>query len=272
MATRLLDTKAQELYYDKIVKRYMEFCATAGRESDSLDRAFASMSLASSSPSKDASSFQPEEFGALPRVGSPSSAGSQKELGILLMAMRKLREALVASGRTDSFAKEATVFIIRAAILTSTYESYYSGLQRLLFTIDPKTPLSVSERHEFQGFLILDLACRLGQYQEAFELRSRWNYRDDRVEATVRALVRDDWIRFWQLRDLVDGYQRALMGWAEGAVRKHALKCLGSTYFAVEKSFVEQCTGRNWEELKAKDQVGWELEGTKVTIRRVKKG
>ena len=266
-----MDAKTQEAYYDRIVKRYMEFCAVAGRGPDSLDQAFAAMSLSNSNGSRAAQMNPPGGAVGVMPAASPTGVQNTKELGILLMAMRKLREALLASGRVDSFAKEATIFIIRAAILTSTYESYYSGLERLLYSIHPKAPLSASELHEFLGFLILDTACRQGEYQEAFALRNRWQYRDDRVEGVVMALVRDDWTKFWYFREVVDGYQRALLGWAEGAVRKHALKCLGSSYFSAEKSFVEKCAGRKWDELKTKDELGWELEGTKVTIRRVKK-
>ena len=201
----------------------------------------------------------------------PRDAGSTKELEILLMAMRKLREAMVATVRVDSFAKEASIFITRASILTSTYESYFPALQRLISAIHPATPLTTSELHDFVGYLVLDLACRLGDYAEAFAVRSKWNYQDDRVDGILMALVRDDWNRFWRLREAVDGYQRALVGWAEDGVRKHALKCLGGSYLSVEKRYIERCAGRSWDELQTKDSLGWEAEGTRVTIRRSKK-
>ena len=187
------------------------------------------------------------------------------------MAMRKLREALVATARVDGFAKEATIFIIRASILTSTYESYFPALQRLISTIHPAAPLTASEIHDLVGYLVLDLACRLGDYAEAFALRNRWDYHDDRVDGILMALVRDDWNSFWRLREAVDGYQRAIIGWAEDGVRKHALKCLSGSYLNVEKRYVERCAGRSWEELQSKDSIGWETEGTRVTIRRFKK-
>ena len=263
---RLLNPKFQETYYAKIVHRYMEFCAGAGRDTDSLDRMFASMNLDGGSETKK-----------LGNIDAPSSSKlvetnpeRNKELGMLLMSMRKLREGIVASGRIDGFAASAYMFIIRAAILTSTFESYHPALLYLLNGIHPHAPLSSSELHEFVGYHILDLACRLKDFAEAFRIRNHWRYRDEKVEGVLLALVRDDWISFWRLKDSIDGYQRAFMAWVEDEMRKHALKCLGKAYFTVEKAYVERCGGRSWHDLKALNGVGWELEESKVIIRRIK--
>lgn len=70
----------------------------------------------------------------------------------------------------------------------------------------------------------------------------------------------------------MDGYLRCVMRFAEDGLRIHALKCLGKSYFGVEKGYVERCTDRRWEEL-VKGGVGWELghDGVSVIIRRIKK-
>ena len=257
----------QESYYNKIVERYMQFCAAAGRHDDALDKAFASLSL-------DKADQEISSEGAVPTGGAVSTPTTEKttstELSVLTMSMRKLREAIVASSRTDNFAQRAYVFTIRAMILTSTYESYHPALLHLLYKIHPSTPLPSPELHEFVSYHILDLSCRLGDLCNAFSVRKEWGFRDKRVEMVLKALVHDDWVNFWKLRGVVDGYQRKLMGWAEGGIRKHALKCLGRSYLGVDKAYVERCAGRLWEELKLQDSVGWELEGDKVTIRRIK--
>ena len=265
--TKLLNPKFQETYFAKILPRYMDFCAVAGRDTDALDRAFASLSI----------NDTPSNHGSLENSNPRNSSGGgsanperSKELSILLMAMRKLREGIVASKRVDGFAAGAYMFIIRAAILTSTFESYHPALLHLLNVIHARSPLTNSELHEFIGYHILDLACRTREFSEAFKVRNRWRYRDERVESIVLAAVRDDWITFWRLREQIDGYQRALVGWIEEDLRKHALKCLAKTYFTVEKGYVEKCGGRKWDDLKALNGVGWELEGNKVIIRKVK--
>ncbi|MCJ1282531.1 hypothetical protein MMC26_001854 [Xylographa opegraphella] len=260
----------QETYYNKIVERYMQFCAAAGRHDDALDKAFASLSL----DSLDRVDQKISPDGVSPPGSSVSTPIAQKasslELSVLTMAMRKLREAIVASSRTDNFAQRAYVFIIRAMILTATYESYHPALLHLLYKIHPSTALPSPELHEFVSYHILDLSCRLGDMCNAFSVRKRWDFRDKRVEMVLKALVHDDWVIFWRIRGVVDGYQRKLMFWAEEGMRKHALKCLGRSYLGVDKAYVEWCAGRSWEELKLQDGVGWELEGDRVTIRRIK--
>ena len=261
----------------------MQFCAAAGRDTDALDRAFASLSLEKTGPektgpennasvkSRSRSGLDYSEMTVIWNPQDHKDAVASKELGILLMAMRKLREGLVASKRTDSFAQRAYIFIIRAAILTSSFESYQPALLHLLYRIHPVQPLSTSEVKEFVGYHILDLVCRPGQYGDAYAVRSKWNFKDKLVEGVFQALIRDDWVLFWKLKSQVDGYQRAIMSWAEGELRTHTLKCLAKTYFNVERKYVESCAGRSWEELKTKDGVGWELEGDRVTIRRIKR-
>ncbi|MCJ1413261.1 hypothetical protein MMC19_007365 [Ptychographa xylographoides] len=245
----------------------MQFCAAAGRDGDALDQAFASLSLQGSGGTSLSDGVVRVEGTT---VHHAADDASRKELFTILAAMRKLREAIVASSRTDSFAQRAYVFIIRASILTSSYESYHPALLHLLSKIHPLTPLPPPELHEFVAYHILDVTCRLGDYAAAFVLRKKWALRDDRVEGVLRALVHDNWVDFWRLRDRVDGYQRNLISWADDGMRKHALKCLGRGYLSVDKKYVERCAGRSWQELKRKDNVGWGLDGDTVTVRRIK--
>ena len=266
--TKLLNPKTQEAYYAKIVTRYMEFCAYAGQETHALDRAFASMNLDGASDLVDVTNSKPRlKASTTANNALDMDPSKSQELSTLLMAMRKLREGIVGSGRADEFAAAVYMFVIRAAILTATFESYHAALLHLLYRIHPNTPLPSADLHDFVGYHILDVACRLGDYGEAFAIRNRSAFRDERVEGVLLALVRDDWTAFWRLKLVVDGYQRALMGWAEEGVRKHALKCLGRSYLSVDKTYVEACGGRSWEELKALNGVGWELEKGRVIIR-----
>lgn len=119
--------------------------------------------------------------------------------------------------------------------------------------------------------MVLDQACRQSDYAGARATKVLYKFEDRRVEAVLKALVSDDWVTFWRTRRSVDGYQRAVMGWAEGRVRLHALKCLGKAYMRADRRFVERVTERRWEEL-AKDGVGWELlnEGEVVVIQKPK--
>jgi hypothetical protein len=258
----------QESYYSKIFDRYMQFCASTGSDAGALNRAFESLSFEERPATKRVNGLRAKS--EYEKEVARKEAQTRGELSVILMAMRKLREGLIASGRIDEFAQQAYVFIIRASILSSTFESYQPALLHLINRIEPVTPLAAHELHEFLGYHILDLACRLGEYESAFMFRKKWNYKDDKVEGVLKALVHDDFISFWRLKDRVDGHQRKLMAWAEPSVRKHALKCLGQSYLSLDKRFVEVCGGRSWEELKSHDGIGWELDGQRVTVRRVR--
>lgn len=284
----LLDFKTQERYYTKIVDRYMSFCSQAGR-ADELLRRFSSLHLedppaatsTTASISKPAATHASAASAAatVPKNPSTSSLPSQpsdpqpnKDLSILLLATRKLREALVATHRIDTFSTQCYIFAIRLCILLRHHESYHPALLYLLRTIHPRLPLSGTELAEFAGYYVLDLACRQGELAEAFAARREFGLADGKVGAVLKALVHDDYWAFWRTKRAVDGYRARLMEWAEEGVRMQALKCLGRTYFTLEVQFVESVAGgRSWQELVTRDGVGWELqEGGKVVVRRVK--
>lgn len=242
----------------------MQFCAAAGRGGD-LANAFASMSLNGGTSTPPL----PNQLRGVASLSEQTSSAS-KELSTLLMAMRKLREGLLASARTDPFAQRAYIFIIRAAILTRHMESYHPALLHLLRRIHEAAPLAASLHHEFVSYYILDLACRQGDLAAAFAARNLYQYKDRRVEQVLTALVHDNWYLFRMIRNLVDGYQKRLMDWADDGMRIHALKCLGKSYLSVEKAYVEKVTDREWDVLRETNKIGWKLEGDKVIIRKIK--
>jgi hypothetical protein len=250
----------------------MKFCASSNG-GDDLEAAFSSLSIKTVSPQTASPvAQQPSSKPNIPPMRPPeiASLDSNSDLPTIILAMRKLREAILGSRRVDAFAQRAYMFIIHACILTRSWESYQPALQYLLRSIHPVTPLSLPEVQEFSAYLILDLACRQGDFQDAFVARAQWKNRDRKVGAVLRALVQDDWVRFWRAKRAVDGYQRAIMEFAVERVRMHALKCLGRSYMTVERRFVESSGDASWEDL-VKGGVGWELgEGDRVVIRRPK--
>src|SRR5439155_7885722 len=114
------------------------FCA-ASSNGDELGKSFASLSISHASST----------------VQNPADRTSEQELSTTLLAMRKLREGIVASQRIDDFAVRAYVYCIRVAILVKHMESYHPALRHLLRNIHPVHPLSGLELQEFVGYLIL---------------------------------------------------------------------------------------------------------------------
>ncbi|GAB7346555.1 hypothetical protein MBLNU457_5232t1 [Dothideomycetes sp. NU457] len=278
--TRLNDPKAQESYFKKIADRYMAFCATSGGSENlsnlfnqlhvapPLDLRTLSTSTASSQPSVAATTNPPPR----PPSNPPSQTitpTQKSELELLIHAMRKLRESLTATSRTDLFAQRAYIFIAQSTLLVRDWSSYLPTLTHLLHKIHPLNPLPSPELRDVVHALILDLACRQDRLSEALAMRNRWpGARDRRVDRVLDALVRGDWVLFFRQRRVVDGYLRAVMGFAIDAMRVRALKALGRAYLVVEVGYLERCTEASWEELVAMG-VGWEREGDRVTIRRV---
>jgi hypothetical protein len=68
----------------------------------------------------------------------------------------------------------------------------------------------------------------------------------------------------------VDGYKAKLMEFAEEGVKRQALKCLGRTYLSIDLPSLEQYTNTTWPSLTRDCGVGWQLEATKVIIRKPK--
>jgi len=248
----------------------MKFCASSSGGED-LEHAFASLSIKAPTTTNVA---QPPPANASGQASSrppmhhrPSATDRPNDLPNILMAMRRLREGILGSRRRDSFAQRAYMFIAQASILTRSWESYQPTLLHLVHDIHAHTPLTALELRDFVGYMILDLACRQNELVQAYALKVKFAHQDRKVAAVLKALVHDDWPRFWRIRRAVDGYQRALMGFAEDRMRLHVLKCLGRSYLNADKVFVERSTDAKWEEL-IKSGVGWQLQDNGVVVIR----
>ncbi|KAI0388102.1 hypothetical protein F5Y04DRAFT_241658 [Hypomontagnella monticulosa] len=270
--SRLLDFKTQERYYTKIVERYMTFCSDAG-ERDELLRRFASLNLSSNSnesplvKSATNASF-PDPSGV--SMTPASISNNTKGLSDVLSALRKLREGIVASKRVDDFAIQVYLFCIRLSVLVKHPESYHPAILHLLRRIHPLHSMTSVEMSEVVGYLILDTACRRNNLAEAFTLRHKYHLRDAKIDAVLDALAHDNYIEFNRLKRRVDGHKAKLLEYAEEGIRKHLLKCFGRAYLNVDLDFLEKCADSKWANLTADDGVGWELDGAKVVIRKVK--
>lgn len=274
--------------------RYLTWCTDAG-EAGELLRRFALFKYGNANPLLDDTEDDPLEpttsnpDDSEPKTRVPSrpfeegkepdklkgeGEASDKEkiraLSDVITALRKLREGIVATKRTDDFAIQVYLFCIRTAILAGHPESYHPAILHLLRYISLRQPLTKFETEETVTFLILDAACRRRDLAEAFSLRQEFKIKNYRLDLTLQALVHNNFTLFYKVKSVVERYQIKLMEWAEDDMRMHMLKCYGRTYLSVDLKFLERTTGRTWSELKEKDGVGWELDEGRVTIRRVR--
>ncbi|PLN79841.1 hypothetical protein BDW42DRAFT_201428 [Aspergillus taichungensis] len=272
---KLLDHKAQIDYYEKIKDRYVRFGALY---KDNLETAWASLPT---SASGDATKNPPA---SVPH-GQPGGArgpSASAELSTLLLSLRKLREAVLATASTTpiSFSQHVHIFSIRLAIKAKHPPSYFPSLRYLLDKLhSPAHPLAESELKELLSYLILDYACRQEDLVVAFELRARarrqYSFQSQTVDRILSALAHDNWVVFWQVRKEVNSELRSVIDWAADRVRRHALKAVGSAYLSVHVTWItEGCAGDGswtWEKLVEREKVGWPREGDMVIIKRPKR-
>ncbi|CAL8578183.1 hypothetical protein XPA_003982 [Xanthoria parietina] len=203
-------------------------------------------------------------------MAAPISASSPG-MPLIIMAMRKLREAIVASSRVDDFAKTVYIFIVRTTILFGHPESYHPALLHLIRRIHFARPLSKEEETEFIGYYILDLACRQQDLADAFRVQNIYNHRNGRIGMILTALVHGNWVLFGKAKAAGNVYEKRLIEWAGLRMTDHVVRCLGKSYLSVSKAYVEQCTGMPWERLKESRKLLWTCEGQTVVIKQTKK-
>jgi hypothetical protein len=266
---RLLDHKAQEKYYTKIVERYMAFCSDAGH-SDELLRRLARMEISQGNAGKEKQPTPTASSLAATAIPANLDASGQKDLSVLMMAMRKLREGIVASKRVDDFSIQAYIFCIRLSILVKHMESYHPAILHLLKKMHTVQPLTNTELQEFVGYLVLDLACRQNDLAQAYLIRHTYRLRDAKVDAILKALAHDNYYLFWRVKRSVDGHKAKLMEFSEDVMKRQTLKCLGRSYLSIDQNSLELYTNTPWPLLTKEYGVGWQLQDTQVIIRKPK--
>ncbi|KAI5294157.1 hypothetical protein KEM52_004593 [Ascosphaera acerosa] len=205
------------------------------------------------------------------------------ELSTILLSLRKLREAILATGShtNPAFARRVHSFCVRTGLLARHPPSYFPPLKGLVRLQQHKfTALEQPEAGEFTTYMILDYACRQDDLEGAIALRKTarhaFGYTSSLVDDVLHALIHDDWILFWRARNSADGYCKALIEWAADDVRRNAIRAVGKSYLQVPLEYlVATCAGEggnsSWEQLAEKEQLGWQREGDKVLIRIRKK-
>ena len=236
-----------------------------------MDETFQALSLKGKDANQPrASHGSAQEVLALDRLYARDSVNSQ-DISVIIQAMRKLREAIVATGRTDLFAQNVYVFIIRATILVQHFESYHPALLHLLNTIHSKTPLSESALHEMFGYRILDLACRQQDMNAAYRVRYIYGLHNSNVDILLNAIVHGRWFSYWKMESLMDRYQKCLMLPAHDHIRRHAIGCLGKSYLKIERNYFEKAAHEGWVKLKREHRISWQAEEESIIIRQMKR-
>ena len=253
-----MNFEAQEIFFKEIVEGYNRAGSIDQDKGTELEEELASLTIAENNAPKH-------------RMATSIMAAAQNEQDRLLMAMRKLREGIVASNRADDFAVQAYKFCIRKAILAKHMESYHPALLHLLRFLHPKAPsIGHEERREFVGYLILDLACRQADYAGAFAARSLYRLAEPTIDAVLQAMVHGHYHLFWKTRRTANKCQGKLMEYGEARIRVLTIGCLERAYFTVDMKFLSDVTGMDCDEFIGTYKISWGQEGQTVVIRRRK--
>ncbi|KAI9883782.1 MAG: Acetolactate synthase, mitochondrial [Watsoniomyces obsoletus] len=257
----LLNHGLQEEFHQDIVERYKKF------QHDVSERLELNIE-----DQLDALSIQDKARGQS-KKNSVQEASAEAEQSRLLMAMRKLREGIVASQRRDPFTLDVYRFCVRAAILARHPESYGPALLHLLRNLHPRIPLSQTELDEFVGYLILDLVCRQNKPAEAILIRKQYRLEEEKylTNAVLHAILHGNFHLFWILKEDATEYQSRLMEYAEDGMRRLAIRCLERAYFTVDEDFLVHVTGIQWDLLRTRYGVSWTREGQRIITRERKR-
>lgn len=245
----------------------MDFCTDAGK-GDELSRRLAGLEVSHAKGQQRPQTAPSSASSSKISLNISLDAPSQKALATLMMAMRKLREGIVASNRVDDFSIQAYIFCIRLSILVKHMESYHPAILHLLKKMHTVQALASTELHEFVGYLVLDLACRQHDLAQAYLVRHQYRLHDPKVDAVLQALAHDNYFLYWRVKRSVDGHKAKLMEFAEEHIKRQTLKCLGRSYLSIDLPSLEQYTDSSWTSLVEQYDVGWLLDGPKVIIRK----
>lgn len=194
--------------------------------------------------------------------------------------VRKLREALTASKRSDIFAAQVYLFAIRAGILLDSCENYHPALQHLLRSTGLKRRLRSRDYDECLSYEVMDMSGRRQQLEPALSLCNSLLYKAtgarfkdvSKARDVVTAYVRGSWVAFREARNTATALQRILIRPLEQRLQSHAAMCLTKTYFSIEAAFVPKffdTTAQSFFDAHASKR-GWTMDDTSIQLRKMK--
>ncbi|KAK9468233.1 hypothetical protein V1512DRAFT_259034 [Lipomyces arxii] len=245
--SRLLHDKVfQRQYFAQVQRNYVDICS--GSEVDTLRRTFMTVSISKS--------------------GHDSFEDGRADLNKVILGLRKLREALLATRDRSEFAKEVLLFTVRVTTLLGHYESYIPAMKRLLE--EDVVELTSAERYEIGGLYVLHLAHFNNDLTAAYDAMLRHDLLDDlALRQVLRAWDDCDYV-LWRRRFITepDPGRHRMMAFGDTAIAVGSLKRIGRAYFFMQKTELETLTGWPWQDCVDQLECGWRLEDSGRVVMR----
>ncbi|KAJ8100887.1 hypothetical protein POJ06DRAFT_237052 [Lipomyces tetrasporus] len=253
------DPDTQQRYFTLLQRRYLAACADAPGV-DALRRTFQTLTIGT-------------QHGVDQDDGSDEDAARRMALDHVVLGLRKLREAVIASGPPTPFAKKVLLFSVRVTVLLGHYQSYLPAMKRLLDDVHPVIPLSSAERHEIGGLYVLHLVHFSNDLTAAYDAMQQYDLFDDLALRQILRAWADFDYALWRRRYHAepDSGRRRIMAFGDRTMAVETLKRLGTAYFFMQKDEIERLTGWRWTDCVEKLGCGWRLEETGRVVMRERK-
>ncbi|KAK9327717.1 hypothetical protein V1520DRAFT_348119 [Lipomyces starkeyi] len=253
------DPDVQQRYFALLQRKYLAVCANAPGV-DALRRTFQTLTIGT-----EHAVDQDEE--------TDEDAARRMALDHVVLGLRKLREAVIASGPPTPFAKKLLLFSVRVTVLLGHYQSYLPAMKRLLDDVHPVIPLSAAERYEIGGLYVLHLVHFSNDLTAAYDAMQHYDLFDDlALRQVLRAWADVDYVLWRRRYDAEpDSGRRRIMAFGDRIMAIETLKRLGTAYFFMQKDEIEKLTGRRWIDCVEKLGCGWRLEETGRVVMRERK-
>lgn len=187
----------------------------------------------------------------------------------ILMALRKLREALLSS-ETDAFAKRVFLFSVRIAASMGHYQTYIPSIHYLLHRARPL--LTPTEMSELATLLSLHLAHFNQHNTKALETYHQYKLNDRQLFKALKSWSTGDyftWVKIYNSE--CDACKSAVMAMGLPHMMSHLINVIQSSYFTVTKSYLEQHVlpdGVVYDDLVQKYRCQWQLDNDIVIVRK----
>ncbi|KAK9448051.1 uncharacterized protein V1518DRAFT_456781 [Limtongia smithiae] len=242
------DAALQARYFTYLQQQYLLACAAAPG-SDALRRTFERLSLG-----EDGGDNDDDEAAAA------AAAARESALRRVLLGLRKLRQAILASGPPSAFGKDVFMFSVNVAVPTGQHEQYVPAMKWLLD--DASALLTNAEAREVGALLTLHLAHFSNDVPAAFGAMQRYNvFGDLALRQVVHAWADRDYVLWRRLfRRESDPARRRMMDFGDRQMAMETLKRIGAAYFFMPQQDVEALAGLPWRDCVEKLGCGWRRE------------
>ena len=199
----------------------------------------------------------------------------------VLIDLRKLREGIVASGRSDEFVIDVFECSIRCALLGNELDSFLPAARYLLTDVYNvlTTGSATSNRlclkdcsfhqrcHAICELYLLHL-CSMDDYSEFVHQRSIMKDERSIADAVLSSLVQGNWIRWAKIRRQANSLQLVLIDKTAYKMQRHAVSSIGACYLSVNLDWVKTICHDVWEQ--HSEACGWQVSDSTITIKQPK--